>query len=82
MFFTLYLLVKKNIRTIFGALKLQIMEFGQYLGFIAFLTVLSIGFWLMFFLVPFVMYWLTGGVIELIKEKKAQKKDCTSHQAK
>jgi len=74
MFFTLYLLVKKNIRTIFGASKLQIMEFGQYLGFIAFLTVLSIGFWLMFFLVPFVMYWLTGGVIELIKEKNAAKK--------
>jgi hypothetical protein len=50
------------------------MEFSQYLGFLAFLTVLSIGFWLMFFLVPFVLYWVTGGAIDLIKERNAQKK--------
>jgi mannose/fructose/N-acetylgalactosamine-specific phosphotransferase system component IID len=74
MFFSLWLLVKKNIRPIFGASKLQIMEFGQYLGFLAFLTVLSIGFWLMFFLVPFVSYWLGGAVIELLKERRAAKK--------
>jgi hypothetical protein len=51
------------------------MAFSQYLGFLAFLTIISIGFWLMMFLVPFVMYWVTGGAIELIKEKKANKKD-------
>jgi len=51
------------------------MEFSQYLGFLAFLTIISIGFWLMMFLVPFVMYWVTGGAIELIKEKRANKKD-------
>ena len=67
-------LLKKNIRTIFGASKLLIMEFTQYLGFLAFLTVISIGFWLMMFLVPFVMYWATGGAIELYKERSAQKK--------
>ena len=67
-------MAKKNICPIFGASKLQIMEFSQYLGFLAFLTVLSIGFWLMFFLVPFVSYWLGGAVIELLKEKKAAKK--------
>jgi len=50
------------------------MEFAQYLGFLAFLTVLSIGFWLMFFLVPFVLYWVTGGAIEFAKEKRALKK--------
>jgi len=50
------------------------MEFAQYLGFLAFLTVLSIGFWLMFFLVPFVMYWVTGGAMEFVKEKRAEKK--------
>jgi len=49
------------------------MEFSQYLGFLAFLTILSIGFWLMMFLVPFVFYWVTGATIELIKERKAQK---------
>lgn len=50
------------------------MEFSQYLGFLAFLTIITIGFWLMMFLVPFVLYWVTGGAIELIKEKKAEKK--------
>jgi hypothetical protein len=48
-------------------------EFQQYLGFILFLTVLTIGFWLMIFLVGFVHYWLGGAIIELIKEKKAKR---------
>ena len=49
-------------------------EFGQYLGFIAFLTILTIGFWLMFFLVGFVGYWISGATVELINEKRANKK--------
>ena len=49
-------------------------EFQQYLGFILFLTILTIGFWLMFFLVGFVQYWLGGAIIELIKEKRNKKK--------
>ncbi|WP_353148147.1 hypothetical protein [Flavobacterium sp.] len=48
-------------------------EFDQYLGFILFLTILTIGFWLMFFLVGFVQYWIGGSLIELYKEKKAKK---------
>ncbi|WP_396183534.1 hypothetical protein [Flavobacterium sp.] len=48
-------------------------DFQQYLGFILFLTVLTIGFWLMIFLVGFVHYWLGGAIIELIKEKKAKR---------
>jgi hypothetical protein len=48
-------------------------EFDQYLGFLLFLTVLTIGFWLMFFLVAFVPYWLGGAIMELVKEKKAKK---------
>jgi hypothetical protein len=47
--------------------------FGQYLGFILFLTVLTIGFWLMIFLVGFVHYWVVGAIREMIKEKKALK---------
>jgi len=31
------------------------------------------GFWLMIFLISFVMYWATGGAIDLMKEKKAKK---------
>lgn len=48
-------------------------EFQQYLGFLLFLTILTIGFWLMIFLVGFVQYWLVGSIMELIKEKKAKK---------
>ncbi|MGQ2983874.1 hypothetical protein [Flavobacterium sp.] len=51
-----------------------IMEFSQYLGFLAFLTIATIGFWLMMFLVGFVGYWVTGAAVELIKEKQAEKK--------
>jgi hypothetical protein len=48
-------------------------EFQQYLGFLLFLTILTIGFWLMFFLVGFVQYWIGGAIVELIKERKAKK---------
>lgn len=49
-------------------------EFQQYLGFLAFLTIFTIGFWLLLFLVGFASYWAGGATIELIKEKRAQKK--------
>lgn len=49
-------------------------EFQQYLGFLLFLTVLTIGFWLMIFLVGFVHYWIGGAIMELIKEKREAKK--------
>lgn len=50
-------------------------EFDQYLGFLAFLTILTIGFWLMIFLLTFVIpYWIGGSLIERLKEIKAAKK--------
>ncbi|KKK46758.1 hypothetical protein LCGC14_3162040 [marine sediment metagenome] len=50
-------------------------EFDQYLGFLAFLTILTIGFWLMIFLLTFVVpYWLGGNLLELYKEWKEKKK--------
>jgi hypothetical protein len=43
-------------------------EFDQYLGFLSFLTILTIGFWLMIFLLTFVIpYWLVGALIEYFK---------------
>ncbi|MCH1432295.1 hypothetical protein N9L61_01335 [Flavobacteriaceae bacterium] len=43
-------------------------EFDQYLGFLSFLTILTIGFWLMIFLLTFVIpYWLVGALIEYLK---------------
>ncbi len=50
-------------------------EFDQYLGFLAFLTILTIGFWLMIFLLTFVIpYWIGGALMERLKEIKAEKK--------
>ena len=50
-------------------------EFDQYLGFLSFLTILSIGFWLMIFLLTFVIpYWLAGSFLEWFKERKDAKK--------
>lgn len=51
----------------------KMFEFSQYLGFLAFLTILTIGFWLMFFLVGFVQYWVFGALRELWREKQAAK---------
>jgi len=49
-------------------------EFQQYLGFLTFLTVLTIGFWLMIFLISFIIpYWVYGGVMEFLQERKAKK---------
>ena len=49
-------------------------EFDQYLGFLAFLTILTIGFWLMIFLLTFVIpYWLFGNLMEFLNEKRKQK---------
>lgn len=51
------------------------MEFDQYLGFLAFLTILTIGFWLMIFLLVFVVpYWLTGNLLENLKERREAKR--------
>lgn len=50
-------------------------EFDQYLGFLAFLAILTLGFWLMIFLITFVIpYWIGGTLIERFKEMKASKK--------
>ncbi|MFN8325296.1 hypothetical protein [Flavobacterium sp.] len=49
-------------------------EFQQYLGFLAFLTILTIGFWLMIFLITAIIpYWVIGGMREFLQERKAKK---------
>ena len=49
--------------------------FDQYLGFLAFLTIFTIGLWLMIFLITFVIpYWIGGSLIERFKEMQAAKK--------
>ena len=50
-------------------------EFDQYLGFLAFLSILTLGFWLMIFLLTFVIpYWIGGALIERMRELKEEKK--------
>ncbi|MEN8899448.1 MAG: hypothetical protein ABF251_12175 [Nonlabens sp.] len=48
-------------------------EFDQYLGFLAFLAILTIGFWLMIFLTGIIPYWITGTLLEKRKLKKEAK---------
>jgi len=49
-------------------------EFDQYLGFLAFLGILTLGFWLMIFLLTFVVpYWLFGNLKEMYQERKEAK---------
>ena len=71
-----FLLVRKGIKLTFVAtfkIPENMFEFSQYLGFLLFLTILTIGFWLMFFLVGFVQYWIGGALWERYKERKAKK---------
>ena len=50
-------------------------EFQQYLGFLLFLIIFTMGFWLMIFLIHFVMYWIAGASRELYLERKAKKRE-------
>ena len=44
-------------------------EFDQYLGFILFLSVLTMGFWLLSLLLTFIVpYWVGGALLEKINE--------------
>jgi len=44
------------------------MEFQQYLGFLAFLGIFTMGFWLMIFLAILAPYWASSYVFLKIKE--------------
>ena len=49
----------------------NMFEFDQYLGFILFLSVLTMGFWLLILLLTFIVpYWVGGALIERLKEIK------------
>lgn len=51
------------------------MEIGQFIGFLVFLTIFTMGFWMLIFLLTFVVpYWLFGNLLESRKLKKEAKK--------
>jgi hypothetical protein len=50
-------------------------EFDQYLGFILFLSVLTMGFWLLILLLTFIVpYWIGGSLLEKLKELRDESK--------
>ncbi|MDA0757960.1 MAG: hypothetical protein O3C01_04775 [Bacteroidetes bacterium] len=49
-------------------------EFDQYLGFILFLSVFTMGFWLLILLLTFIVpYWVGGSLLERLKELRDKK---------
>ena len=48
--------------------------FEQYLGFLAFLAILTMVFWLMIFLVSILPYWIGGALYENWKLKREAKR--------
>ena len=50
-------------------------EFQQYLGFLAFIIILLIGFWLLIFLTAIIPYWIGGSLMERLKEGKKENKN-------
>ncbi|MGO1751108.1 MAG: hypothetical protein ACTHYV_01325 [Psychroflexus sp.] len=50
-------------------------EFNQFLGFLAFLVILGIGFWLLIFLTAIIPYWIGGALTERLKEIKESRKN-------
>ncbi|MGB3342440.1 MAG: hypothetical protein WBA61_00875 [Aequorivita sp.] len=48
--------------------------FDQYIGFIVIMVSLTIGFWLMFFLIGILPYWIGGAINEMLKDRKEAKR--------
>jgi len=52
------------------------MDLSQFSGFLVFLTIFTMGFWLMIFLITFIIpYWLVGYFRESWKYRKEGKLD-------
>jgi len=53
--------------------------FSEFLGFLAVMVIVTIGFWLLIFLVGLLPYWIGGSLRERMKEKKEAKKQTTTN---
>ena len=54
-------------------ISIMLFEFDQYLGFLAFVIILLLGFWIMFFLTAIIPYWIGGAVKDMMDERKERK---------
>jgi len=53
-------------------IKVQMLDFSEFSGFLVFMFVFTMGFWLLIFLLTFVVpYWIGGVILENFKLKKA-----------
>lgn len=52
-----------------------VFTFNQYLGFLAFLIIALMGFWLLLFLTAFIPYWIGGAIKERMQLKRAEQKE-------
>ena len=50
-------------------------SFDQFLGFLAVMTVVTMGFWLLIFLMGLLPYWIGGALHENWKMRKEAKKE-------
>jgi len=56
-------------------IKVQMLDFSEFSGFLLFMFVFTTGFWLLIFLLTFVVpYWIGGAIWENYKLKKEAKK--------
>ena len=50
------------------------MEFDQFIGFLIFMGIFTMGFWLMIFVLAFVVpIWVAGGIKDMFSGKKEKK---------
>ncbi|HIP48719.1 MAG TPA: hypothetical protein EYG92_07125 [Lutibacter sp.] len=50
------------------------MDFSQYTGFLLFMFIFTVGFWLLIFALTFIVpYWLVGSWIDRFKENRENK---------
>lgn len=47
--------------------------FSQFLGFLAVMVIVTMGFWLLIFLVGLMPYWVGGAIRELMQERRETK---------
>lgn len=59
----------------------MMFEFDQFLGFLAIMTIATMGFWLMMFLVSILPYWIGGSLKEFYTEKKEAKRKAREEKA-